>query len=358
MHNKSISITKGIGISLMVIGHSPCPEYLTTWIYCFHMPLFFFISGYLFKDQSLKHPKTYISKKIKSLYVPFVKWTIIFLIFHNVLAHFLIYKNVYTLSDFLDHTIRAFTLSSSEQLLGGYWFLIDLFIISIIAYFIIYLMSKLTYSQKTTIREGGVKTIYLLLITIGFLLGAYLLNDNSLFIKIHDTTLLHTAYFFAGLTYCKLNRKPSFPISIISIVLTFVISLFFMPITPKGLNLFILFPFALICITTLMVISEKLSTLRIANILDFIGTNTLIILTFHFICFKLASLIIIFRDDLPMSDLSIFPAIGGQSNFDWLLYTFFGICLPLLGVILINLIPNKYLSLISIKQKNKLLSSN
>ncbi|WP_262302074.1 hypothetical protein [Segatella hominis] len=32
-HNKQISIVKGIGIILVVVGHSGCPEYLHTFIY-------------------------------------------------------------------------------------------------------------------------------------------------------------------------------------------------------------------------------------------------------------------------------------------------------------------------------------
>ena len=36
---------KGIGIILMVIGHSGCPTFLHDFIYLFHMGLFFFVSG-------------------------------------------------------------------------------------------------------------------------------------------------------------------------------------------------------------------------------------------------------------------------------------------------------------------------
>lgn len=40
---------KGVGILLMVIGHSGCPEYLHDFIYLFHMGLFFFVSGRFLK---------------------------------------------------------------------------------------------------------------------------------------------------------------------------------------------------------------------------------------------------------------------------------------------------------------------
>lgn len=40
---------KGIGIIMMVIGHSGCPVYIHDFIYMFHMGLFFFVSGKFLK---------------------------------------------------------------------------------------------------------------------------------------------------------------------------------------------------------------------------------------------------------------------------------------------------------------------
>ena len=42
-------VAKGIGILLMAVGHSAIPpDRWGIWIYSFHMPLFFFLSGYFF----------------------------------------------------------------------------------------------------------------------------------------------------------------------------------------------------------------------------------------------------------------------------------------------------------------------
>ena len=55
-----IDIAKGIGIILVVIGHNFSDGeniiYLRKWIYSFHMPLFFLLSGILFsaKQESFK----------------------------------------------------------------------------------------------------------------------------------------------------------------------------------------------------------------------------------------------------------------------------------------------------------------
>ena len=51
--NGVIDNMKGIGILLMVIGHSSIPYPLYKVIFTFHMPLFFILSGYLYKERTL-----------------------------------------------------------------------------------------------------------------------------------------------------------------------------------------------------------------------------------------------------------------------------------------------------------------
>ena len=96
-----ISICKGIGIILVVLGHLNIGEYWHQVIYSFHMPLFFFISGYLFKNIYLEIPKEFLLKKAKTLYIPFVKWALIFLLLHNVFVYFHIEKGMYDIKDYL-----------------------------------------------------------------------------------------------------------------------------------------------------------------------------------------------------------------------------------------------------------------
>lgn len=56
MRIDSLDILKGIGIILVVVGHMIGNQlYIRPWIYAFHMPLFFMVSGYCFNIA--KHPK-------------------------------------------------------------------------------------------------------------------------------------------------------------------------------------------------------------------------------------------------------------------------------------------------------------
>lgn len=68
-----IDILKGIGIFLVILGHTIKNSYINTWVYSFHMPLFFFISGYLTEPRdTIKNYNAYIWKKSKNLLLPFL----------------------------------------------------------------------------------------------------------------------------------------------------------------------------------------------------------------------------------------------------------------------------------------------
>lgn len=68
-----IDTFKGIGILLVVIGHIWEPS--RTYIYAFHMPLFFFISGYLYKP--VPNIKSYFFKKSLQLLVPYLSFLLV-----------------------------------------------------------------------------------------------------------------------------------------------------------------------------------------------------------------------------------------------------------------------------------------
>lgn len=82
---ESIDALKGIGILFMVLGHMHFSTMFDHYVYAFHMPLFFLISGYLYrKPDSMK--KT-IFRKTKRLLVPYFSfgtgYWILWLILHG-----------------------------------------------------------------------------------------------------------------------------------------------------------------------------------------------------------------------------------------------------------------------------------
>ncbi|MEH6936414.1 acyltransferase family protein [Bacillus sp. JJ664] len=82
-----LDVAKMIGILLVVYGHSSegGPQSIT-FIYWFHMPLFFMISGYLFKPvNSFSELKFYIKKLAFRLLVPYCTYLILFSMYKLIL---------------------------------------------------------------------------------------------------------------------------------------------------------------------------------------------------------------------------------------------------------------------------------
>ena len=71
-----VDVCKWLGISLVIFGHMKMPNEVLQWIYAFHMPLFFVLSGYTYRVQKLS--KGFFVKKIKTIYIPFLLFALIF----------------------------------------------------------------------------------------------------------------------------------------------------------------------------------------------------------------------------------------------------------------------------------------
>ena len=92
--NRAFDLAKGLLIILVVIGHSG--SFLTKYIFWFHMPAFFFISGLLFKEvTSTIEGKKYLIKKYKNygfLYLSYFVFVIALSFLYIHLSDFSFYK--------------------------------------------------------------------------------------------------------------------------------------------------------------------------------------------------------------------------------------------------------------------------
>jgi len=221
-----ISIAKAIGIILMVIGHSKCPSTLHHFIYMFHIPLFFFCSG-LFHE---KQKKIYSSfwKKTKGLYLPYIKWSILFLLLHNIFYRLNICNasygylggtHLYNLNEMAVKAIHIlFTMTEHEYLLGGFWFIKSLFLSSILLSLILYPFKK----ESTLINS--IILFFLIILTV--ILRRFNITEIPI---IGDPSLIlfSAAFFMIGKIF-KSQIKPStynykyFLISLFIIILSLI----------------------------------------------------------------------------------------------------------------------------------------
>ena len=95
------------------------------WIHAFHMPMFFFISGFLYKNNSLGIKKFFV-KKFRSLIVPYISFGLI----HFIVSVFMYGYDV----NYLKHLL--FINTDGLPIAGALWFLTALFFVDIIYYLI------------------------------------------------------------------------------------------------------------------------------------------------------------------------------------------------------------------------------
>ena len=113
-----LDIAKGIGIILVIMGHTGfLTETLKTYVFSFHMPLFFVISGMVMchKEDLLKERRSLFEKKARSLLVPYFWFSLIYIIIYIVTYNL----GLTSKEDFLQSVIYMFTFYGDSTL----WFL-------------------------------------------------------------------------------------------------------------------------------------------------------------------------------------------------------------------------------------------
>lgn len=337
--NLTVSIAKGIGIILMVLGHADVP-YIWNFIYMFHMPLFFVLSGYCFKEKYLNDFKTFGIRKITGLYFPFLKWGIFFLLFHNIFFHLNIYNGEYGYRGSVSHLYsipeilrRAFIgcglFLYPEQLLGGYWFLVQLFWASIIGFVAI-----------KFVKSPALGAFLLLLVSFCL---KFFLNITIPYTGIGSITFLSASFFVFG--YALKNYNIGTDIVLLADFFTLVmIGSIFWNTTMQDYSYKNLIPFALTGIIGSMMVlgissiiyEKNISNNKIArwviNLLVLAGDCSLVILTWHFISFKVVTMIIIAIEGYPKEMLAMFPVIENDNFLYTILYVIAGIGIPLFGL--------------------------
>lgn len=326
-----MDIAKAYAIILVVIGHAGAP--FTNFIYLFHMALFFFISGYFYKDKYSDNPIRLIINRLKTLYIPFLKYELIYLFLHNVFFDFFIYSdktgylnqgsNLYTNEQFISALKSIIKFVGTEQLAGAFWFLTTLFWVNLIFVVISFVTIKVFKQYYEYIR--------FILILLSFILGNSFTYNNYEFYYSINVSLVAVSIYYCGYLYRK--NEAIIRMNIISALLSLVFLIYnsFNGHIEMGLNkypspMFFLFN-SLIGIYLIIYIS-KILTNKDIRLLKYIGKNSLTIMALHFLCFKIVNLIQINVYSYPIYMMAKFPYIDGGNGW-WILYSLIGVLVPI-----------------------------
>ena len=316
----------------MVTGHSGCPTPIGKFIYLFHMPLFFVCSGYFFKEISDRPSlMSFYKKRMKGLYLPYLKWSTLFLLLHNLLRFLHITGSVYyQIEDYIRQFIKLIAMTDYELLIRPFWFIKELLLASLIVATISFFTSRLS----NRIIPEFLFIIALIASVISKLLPPFpLIGDCSVL-------CLSILYYYTGILLYK--YKNHLPLTYTTMTLSFFIvligSIFFVGnVDMRFTTLYNQIPYYILSITGIIMIlciSLKLEIINNISALYYIGNHTMPILALNLLALKFGNLIKILIYELPLERLSSYTIIYENNTCFWLVYTVIGVVIPMIIYIL------------------------
>lgn len=243
------------------------------YIYAFHMPLFFMISGVCFNYSKHTEFLPFLASRLKSLILPAVVFTILDIIISHLV----------TTSDIQWNTFlwKGFTRAK--------WFLGVLFAVEILYYCTL----KFCHEKKIT---------QLILITLCLLIGICL--SKRQIILPYSLSTVFVAIFYYGLGYIFRDKiignnnisweKIGWKVFSFSIFLFLVITSFVgqgLNMSSNTISIIDLFP-SLLGIITIISFSKKITDRKNFSVLLWLGRNTLVIMCVHMTFISISSTII------------------------------------------------------------------
>lgn len=355
MRTPSFTILKAIAIILVVIAHSAAPAYLSNFAYMVGVPAFFVLSGYFFKLDNLDNTSDFVIRRTKTLYLPFIKWGVFFLILHNLFFEvgFLSesYGNAqggvthpYNWTQAAQHLwSMVFNMSGYDSFMAGaFWFFRALFLANIAFIFLF----------KATRQLGKFKTSTLQVVSVIVL--AFLLALWQASMGLHITGVAQGGYrelmgivlLGIGFLLRRADETPDSSIwhnpiimlaasSVVLMILTFVYPISMAAKPGSVLSVPILTVAGTAAFIWLRGLSEFILQLpeKYTQWLQITGENSLYIFVFHLLAFKVASMIKVGVYQLDWAMVGGHPVVQHElGDGFWLLYIFVGVVLPILPV--------------------------
>ena len=333
-------ILKGIGIFAVVVGHSGCPKPLSCFISAFHMPLFFIISGILLNDLYFENKSAFVKRRIKSLYLPFVKWSVVFILLHNLFFNLGIINALYGYAGIVDRQYSIYDIAYSlivalismntfEHLLGAFWFIKALFVGSLL---FVFLGAKLILNIR--FFPGIVSILILLFCVVNIIIIKYfpLINFCEIRFVGHNeffaTFFISLGFFIRQYIHCLRGLK----ICVISGIFLLIISqLGEVSMAPMMKNVLLLPVSAIGGFVLFFNVSDLLEKWHnpLVNMLKCMGRYSFYILLLHFLCFKVVSYFKVWLFGLDVAMVAEFPVIGLYNEYFWILYSIVGVLFSL-----------------------------
>lgn len=176
-----VDVCKGFAMLLVMMGHTSFSTPIKTWLYTFHVPMFYFLSGYVFSVKKYSGFKEFLLAKSKTLLLPMV-----------ILGMIICISDAFVIPESpIAETLIKRVAGIFIELRGGafdikLWFIVSIFVAEVMFYMII----KFT--------KGNVKGIIAVLCICSLCAFTYTKVINRICPWAIETALVAVGYLGAG----------------------------------------------------------------------------------------------------------------------------------------------------------------
>ena len=277
-----IDCLKAIAIIFVVIGHFPISYLFKKYIYSFHLPMFFILSGLTFSVYKFNDFKSFVLHKFKGILLPYIFLNISYFVFFSLFFKVLENNDIGLLE-----IINGIIYGNNDQyflLNGPTWFLPTLFLIELLGYVVIKYFND---DEKQ-----------LMLVAFGLLIYGYIENvaKKNFFMPWHVNSVpVACALFLMGYLFMKKYKSseilrermksPNLGYGIIFLLIGLYFSMKNGRVSFGGNHyhsmIYTLSAIIFNCSTYYIFMKKIISIKFFSRLLCYIGKNTLFILGFH-----------------------------------------------------------------------------
>lgn len=369
--NTAFTLCKALAILCVVLSQAGGPEWMGTFLSQFDVPIFFLCAGYFFNTRYLADEKTFLKHRFRGLYLPFLRWSLFFLVFHNVFCALGFIGGdtgtPYTWQAFFQNlwSITFGMTCYDAALCGSYWFFRSLFLSSL-AFLLLFKLLHHVFPKASVAR------VALYILCLGVLLILWQTAESLVIPVVAEggyRELCGIAFMAIGFLYHEYRaRLPlRWYYALGALVLLILGASFlgssmeawqtlvqFLPLLPLGAVGFYL----VLWLSTQ--IERRQGWLRSA--LEYVGNRTLYVFAFFLVAFKVVSMVKVGFCHLPWQQVGDAPVVEYHATTDafFLLYFVVGVALPLLWLAAYRALERRYgftLAYGEILRKDRLLAA-
>lgn len=340
-------VVRGTAMLLVVLGHTGMPA--MPYLYMFHVALFFFVAGYLFKWEHAAAPFAYLGSRLRRLWWPGVQYGVAFVLLHNVFCALGVYQAQpagadavgiphavaqvpYTGQLMLERVLLVLAFSHWEELLGAMWFL-NLMLAGL----------GFLVGAAYLVRGQRGRAWWLLALSVPCYLAGCFLSERGVHLSQYlQTVLVLLLPLAAGCVWREVHARVPRALKAAAAVAGLFAIVFVYHRTGTWVELslgrvigpkwFVLATFGGFAFC-LGACELALRVRPLASFLALLGRESLHVMALHFLGFRVASMVLVALWGLPHSYLAAFPVIGYPiGGASWVFYAACGLLLPLLSV--------------------------